>query len=260
MKTDRRHALQTNWLADHLGRWLDKIKPYKNHIVTGACVVVAGLAIWLVVARYWRGDEQAVWHELDGHISKVNRLITQETSSLTKKRKEKQDEIQKLPLPPKDDEQAQKVYEKRRQELRTQIGDLDKQLESKETEIREREQEELCRTAKEKIHTVAGRAAANYAANKDFNDAMATLLTDPIGAGNKLDRAADLFDLIRQNAKDTLLKQGAQFQLARVYETRLKQDDQHREKDDIQMARRLYEELASQVPPIYKADAERRLA
>jgi hypothetical protein len=261
MKTDRRHALQTNWLADHLGRWLDKIKPYTNHIITGVFVVAAGLAIWLVVAHFWRGDEDAVWQQLSNQASRANRLVSQETKEIIRDVKKKQTELNNLSPPLGNDEQAQQAHRLKVQSLNNQIDELEKQFKNKQTEILEREQESLCRIAKDNIRTVAGRAAAFSAASKDFSEAMGSLLVDPIGARTKLDRAAELLELVRDNAKDKLLKQRAQFQLARVYETRLRQDDPHSEKDDIQLARHQYEDLVNQVPPSYcKAEAERRLA
>jgi hypothetical protein len=261
MKTDRRHALQTNWLADHLGRWLEKIKPYTNYLITGVFVLVAGLTIWLVVAHYWQNGEDVVWQQLSGYAARVNRRIDQETGGLIKDLQKKQDELQNLPRPPTGDKPAEQEHEKRVQELQQQIGDLRRQLQNKQTEILDGAQEELYRTAKENIRMVAGRAVAFFAAKKDFDEAADSVLSDPIGARNKLDRAAELLELIRENTRDKLLKQRADFQLARVYETRLRQDDQHRERDDIQLARGLYEELATQVPDSYcKAEAERRLA
>ena len=71
MKTERRHALQTNWLADHLGRWLDKVKPYTNHILIGLCVLVAGWGIWRFVSWMQSGDEERAWEQLRANTSQA---------------------------------------------------------------------------------------------------------------------------------------------------------------------------------------------
>jgi tetratricopeptide (TPR) repeat protein len=49
MKSQRRHELQTNMLADWLGEWLGRIKPYQNAILATAIlvvVVVLGFMWW----------------------------------------------------------------------------------------------------------------------------------------------------------------------------------------------------------------------
>jgi hypothetical protein len=263
MKTDRRHALQTNWLADHLGRWLEKIKPYTNHIITGALVVVAGLAIWLVVARFWRADEEKTWTALGNYDSNTSRRISQETKKIDEDIQKKQQELSILTqrAPTGTDEEARKEHDRKIQALNDELEALRKERQNRITQIEDTARDELYRDAKDNIHMVAGQAAAFTAASRDFAEAADTVLTDPIGARQKLDRAAELFELIRDNTRDKLLRQRTKFQLARVYETRLRKDDQHPEKDDIALARREYEDLASQVPPSYcKVQAEERLA
>ncbi len=48
MKTQRRHELQTNELADHIGNYMQAIRPYQNIILFGTVAVVA-----VVVAALW---------------------------------------------------------------------------------------------------------------------------------------------------------------------------------------------------------------
>ncbi len=48
MKSARRHELQTNWLADHLGRWLHESQP----ILTKTLVAIAAVAA-IVAAYLW---------------------------------------------------------------------------------------------------------------------------------------------------------------------------------------------------------------
>ncbi len=42
MKTERRHELETNQLADSLGHWADAVRPYTNTILVGILLVVVG--------------------------------------------------------------------------------------------------------------------------------------------------------------------------------------------------------------------------
>lgn len=46
MKTERRHELQTNVLADSLARWIDKAKPYSRAALAIAIALVAGVFVW----------------------------------------------------------------------------------------------------------------------------------------------------------------------------------------------------------------------
>ncbi len=158
-------------------------------------------------------------------------------------------------------EEARKQHEQQVKALRDKMTGLEDRYRTERRKIEERQHEEFCRMAKEKIQTHAGQAAAIFAANRDYDAAATTLLSDPIGARNRLDRAAELLEAVRDNTDDKLLKQRAKFQLARVYETRLRRDDQHQDSDNVALARREYEDLANQSPPSYcKAEAERRLA
>jgi hypothetical protein len=54
MKTQRRHELQTNELADHLGRYLQTIRPYQNVILTGVVAVIV-----IVVGVMWFSNQRA---------------------------------------------------------------------------------------------------------------------------------------------------------------------------------------------------------
>jgi hypothetical protein len=46
MKTERRHELQTNVLADSLARWIDKAKPYSRAALAVLIALVAGVFVW----------------------------------------------------------------------------------------------------------------------------------------------------------------------------------------------------------------------
>ncbi len=49
MKSQKRHELQTNELADHLGRYMQAIKPHQNLVLFGvvAVVVIVGGVVWM---------------------------------------------------------------------------------------------------------------------------------------------------------------------------------------------------------------------
>jgi hypothetical protein len=260
MKTDRRHNLQTNWLADHLGRWLEKIKPYTNHILAGAFLLAAAGVVWLVVARFWSGDQEAAWREL-GDASQValNQRLSSETADITKELQQLFDQRRKLLPPISGSEAEQEKYRQRVKQLDDEIEVLRKEFDRKRQAVLARQQEELYRTAKESIGTVAGRALAFAAASKDLSEGSETLLADPVGARDKLDRAVEFFELVKKHADDDLLRQRAQFQLARAYETRLKRDPQHEENDDLAKAAAEYEALIKE-DSYCKAEAQQRLA
>lgn len=48
MKTEHKRHLETNWLADQLGKQIELVKPYGTHIAVGAAIVVA-----LIVGYQW---------------------------------------------------------------------------------------------------------------------------------------------------------------------------------------------------------------
>jgi hypothetical protein len=263
MKTDRRHNLQTNWLADHLGRWLEKVKPYTNHIIAGAFVLAAIGVVWLLVARFWGGDQESAWQELDARMSPaaLRTLAVEATETISRQIERKQKEIDDLRLqrPLGDDKQAKDAFDKRMQALEEELKALNKERQDKWTETLDRQHEELGRIAKENIGTPAGQAAAFATASTDLAQAADTLLTDSVGAREKLGRAIEFFDLVRKHADDDLLRQRAQFQLARAYETRLERDPQHEENDDLAKAAAEYESLVKQ-NSYCKEEAQQRLA
>lgn len=262
MKTDRRHALQTNWLADHLGRWLEKIKPYTNHIVTGAFLLVAGVVVWLVVARWLAPDEEKTWRLVGDYSVHVEQVVARDMQEGIASVNKEIEELTRLQgAPPSTDDPARKEHDQRVQQLRDEIRAHGDALRKQELEIREREHEKLRRIAQENIGTEAGQAAALFAASYDYSQAAATLLSNPVGARNRLDQAVELLKAVRDNAQDRLQKERAKLLLARAYETRLRRDDQHQDQDDIALARREYEDLANQRPPSHcKAEAQQRLA
>ncbi len=50
MKTERRHELQTNVLADSLAHWIEAVKPYSRAITAGVIALVVALFAWLYIS------------------------------------------------------------------------------------------------------------------------------------------------------------------------------------------------------------------
>src|SRR5210317_150148 len=63
MKSQKRHELQTNELADHLGRYMQAIQPYQNLVLFGvvAAIVIVGGVLWL--SNQQTAKASASWSE-----------------------------------------------------------------------------------------------------------------------------------------------------------------------------------------------------
>ncbi len=61
MKTKRRHELQTNMLADWLGRKMQAIKPYRQHIIGITLAIVVVTVVIVVVTLQSRGSAATAW-------------------------------------------------------------------------------------------------------------------------------------------------------------------------------------------------------
>ncbi|HEX3999795.1 MAG TPA: hypothetical protein VHX65_14690 [Pirellulales bacterium] len=64
MKTERRHELQTNWLADRVGEGLVVVKPYMKAVVG---LLLAGLVLWaalLFMAHRTEVERRESWNKL----------------------------------------------------------------------------------------------------------------------------------------------------------------------------------------------------
>ena len=62
MKTERRHELETNQLADSLGHWADAIRPYANSILVGILALVVAAAVYRAQRRT-AAETAAAWDE-----------------------------------------------------------------------------------------------------------------------------------------------------------------------------------------------------
>ena len=73
MKTQRRHELQTNQLADRIGVYLQKVRPYQKQILYGvAAVAVLGGAV-LYLSSQQQAKAGVSWQEYFGDWSNNGR-------------------------------------------------------------------------------------------------------------------------------------------------------------------------------------------
>jgi hypothetical protein len=63
MKTERRHELQHNVLADSLERWIEAMKPYSRAVLAGVIGAVVLFAVWGYMANQSRERAAAAWNE-----------------------------------------------------------------------------------------------------------------------------------------------------------------------------------------------------
>ena len=263
MKTDRRHDLHTNELADYLGKIVAKIKPYTNHIVAGVFAVLLIAVVWSLTANYFSGNEDTAWKELRERSSSnyVQRRIEIETKSLNTK-------IQKL------DAQILKLFGSKhdgeREELNTERAALEAELSGKKKSIRAAVRREIERIADDFADDPVGWAAALQLADAALRDGVNNLYPqqqsrfsafrtppDLVEARKRLDEAIWYYKLVKQRTSDPLLKQRAQFDLARAFETSA-EVDKDAKPSHLEEAKKEYENLAAS-GSVYSRLARRRL-
>jgi len=77
MKSERRHELHQNDLAQWLGKVAQWVKAHSNHITVGVLVVAVGFLAWVMIARHLHAKEDAVsdaYHEAMMMISEDEQL------------------------------------------------------------------------------------------------------------------------------------------------------------------------------------------
>ena len=62
MKTKRRHELQTNYVADKLGEYVEQVRPYSKIIVGVAIALAVGGIAYLIVANGQAKKAGASWN------------------------------------------------------------------------------------------------------------------------------------------------------------------------------------------------------
>jgi tetratricopeptide (TPR) repeat protein len=74
MKTERRHELERNQLANSIGHWADAVRPYINAILVGILVVVVALAVFFVAQRRSAAGNAKAWDDYFVALARLDRL------------------------------------------------------------------------------------------------------------------------------------------------------------------------------------------
>lgn len=82
MKTQRRHELQTNTLADHLGQYLLQIEPYTKQILLGIVAVLAIVAAWMYFSAQRQAQSAVGWNDFFGAFAEHNSDGLEEVAKL----------------------------------------------------------------------------------------------------------------------------------------------------------------------------------
>jgi tetratricopeptide (TPR) repeat protein len=82
MKSEDRHKLQQNELADWIGRTYQVIKPYSNAILAVVLLVVVGTVLWSWWNRQSASEASAGWDQIftalgNGHIAELGEIADQ---------------------------------------------------------------------------------------------------------------------------------------------------------------------------------------
>jgi hypothetical protein len=250
MKTERRHDLQTNVLAAWLAKKLQQIRPYTSLIVGCALGVLAIALVWVGISSYFSGGEEQAWREVAQQTSPVYQRIQQ--AAATKEIDESRPSLQKRLNDEKDPE--------RKRALQKEMDDLDQRARQAEQEVETRILDNLRRVARDYPKSPAGWRAGLHLARTALAEGSDLMFKDPKAGRERLDEAITWFKAVKEQTRDPLLTQAAQFGLARAYEARNVRDEQNKDLDDAKLAAAEYEALikAGSIP--YKADAEQRLA
>ncbi len=239
MKTERRHELQTNQLADWLGRQIENIRPHFTTILTVVAVLIVamiGYGIWSsrsqeAAAEAWTSYFNVSFAENTYTRSKQEVLRTQELERF-------RDELRKQKNDP-----AYELTEGEQRLVQEQLG------EKLEQAVRDDITAMARQYAGTKLGTMAEMRAGDLAL---FGGINAMFPTTP-GQPRDLKKATTLLDdairyyerALEQAAGDTLLERRLRFGLARAYEARNAQDAQREANDDTKLALAQYERLST---------------
>lgn len=82
MKTRRRHELQTNVLADYLGKHLQQFKPYSRHVTIGTLLICAAILAGLYFSSKWNAERGASWSDFSAAFAANDPDALEEVAAL----------------------------------------------------------------------------------------------------------------------------------------------------------------------------------
>lgn len=68
MKSERRHELQQNELAQQVGKLTEEVRPYTNLIIGTAVVVVVGSLVWAYISGTRQAEREMAWSQFQDAI------------------------------------------------------------------------------------------------------------------------------------------------------------------------------------------------
>lgn len=236
MKTERRHELQTNVLADWLGRQIDALRPYANTIITVVAVVVVALVGYSIWNQWSKSAAAAAWGEFFEVTFTGNYVQS------------KQENVR------------QKALDAYREQLRKEKNDPNYELTEGEERLVEEElpakieqalRDDVVALAQKYEGTDLGMFANMRAGDMALMAGINHLFPNA-GQPRDLKQAATLLDdairyyerALQQAGRDPLLTRRIRFSLARAYEARGAQPGDKQE-SDLQKALSMYKELAT---------------
>lgn len=82
MKTKRRHELQTNILADYIGKHLQQLKPYSRHITIGILLIFTAVLVGLFFSNKWAGKRGKSWSDFSKAFAATDADALEEVANL----------------------------------------------------------------------------------------------------------------------------------------------------------------------------------
>jgi hypothetical protein len=236
MKTERRHELQTNVLADWLGRQIEAIRPYAGTIVTGVLVIVIVLIGYSIWNTWSAGSAAIAWSEFFEVTFTGNYVQSKQENVRQKALEAYRDQLRK--------EKNNPTYELTEGEENL----VNEQLPPK---VEQALRDDVIALAQKYDGTNLGMFAHMRAGDMALMAGINYLFPNA-GQSRDLKQATALLDdairhyerALQQARRDPLLERRIRFNLARAYESRGAQPGE-KQKSDLDKALSIYKELAT---------------
>ena len=234
MKTERRHELQTNDLADWMGHQFERIKPYSLSILAGVVAIAVIAVVWAIVAARSTQDTETAWNlylKLTSQQHLAERLVAAQEAA----RKRTNNNTYNIREHPEEQQQV----------LSDLVADVEKLAENQEGEL-------------------VGWFAALWVADTSLDQAMEKGIENIDDTRPMLDRAAKWFQFVVDHADDESVAARARAGLARTLEARGIRSERGSDQDDAALALKEYQalqkdavygELAARQQAMLKGDA-----